>query len=361
MSIAKNLVQLMQGNISVKSELGKGSTFIIRLPQRIADKTPIGKETSENISNFKFSSQKKLVQTEWENLAFGKILIVDDLNANIYVTRGLLAPYGLQIDSAKSGFEAIEKIEKGATYDLILMDHMMPQMDGIETVRRIRKMGYKPPIVAFTANAIVGQEDDFMEKGFDGFVSKPIQSMHLDAVLTRFVSSKPQIDVDAPPKLDINELYKDFVKTQKNIVPELQNAVKSKEYKEARLMVHTLKSLAGLINETELTNLASEAESALRDGRQASKLLKSLYAETERVLLDVGLKIKYPSANNPTPSEEKTTELFERLETMLLQNDAEVITTIPALSALANTEELIASIEIYNFTQALEELKKLKK
>jgi CheY-like chemotaxis protein len=122
-------------------------------------------------------------------------LIVDDVETNIYVAKGLLTPYELSIDSADSGFTAIEKIGCGNSYDIIFMDHMMPKMDGLETTKRLRDIGYRQPIVALTANAVAGQADIFLKNGFDDFISKPIDIRHLNIILNKFIRDKQPPEV----------------------------------------------------------------------------------------------------------------------------------------------------------------------
>jgi len=117
-----------------------------------------------------------------------KVLVVDDLPTNLQVARGLLAPYGLQVDTAVSGQEAIEKVQS-SDYDLIFMDHMMPEMDGVETAAVIRKLEMNmkhTPIIALTANALHGMKELYLEKGFDDYLSKPISPEALDEVINKF-------------------------------------------------------------------------------------------------------------------------------------------------------------------------------
>jgi CheY-like chemotaxis protein/HPt (histidine-containing phosphotransfer) domain-containing protein len=119
------------------------------------------------------------------------------MDANLYVAKGLLKPYELKIDTAESGFEAIDKIIAGNVYDIVFMDHMMPKMDGIEAVKIIREMGYSRSIVALTANAVAGQADVFLSNGFDDFISKPIDTRQLNDVLNRLVRDKQAPEVVA--------------------------------------------------------------------------------------------------------------------------------------------------------------------
>jgi CheY-like chemotaxis protein len=117
-------------------------------------------------------------------------LIVDDVEMNLFVARLLLRPYGLNVDTVSSGYEAIEKIKEGNVYDVIFMDHMMPKMDGIDATKIIRSLNYVCPIVALTANAVAGQADMFLSNGFNDFISKPIDIRVLDAVLNKHIRNK---------------------------------------------------------------------------------------------------------------------------------------------------------------------------
>jgi len=116
------------------------------------------------------------------------------MEPNLYVAKGLLGPYGLSIDTSTNGPETIEKIKSGQAFDIIFMDHFMPEMDGIETVKIIRGLGYKNPIIALTANALVGQAQIFLENGFDGFISKPIDTRHLNATLNKYIRDKYSVE-----------------------------------------------------------------------------------------------------------------------------------------------------------------------
>jgi CheY-like chemotaxis protein len=192
MNITRNLIQLMSGSISVESEPGVGSTFTVRLPQQRIDSGALGIEVAENLREFRAHSraQMKRAQFTREPMPYGSVLIVDDVETNIYVAKGLLAPYRLRIDSAESGFAAIEKVRGGGKYDIIFMDHMMPKMDGVEATKHIRGMGYSEPIVALTANAVAGQADIFLGNGFDDFISKPIDLRQMNLVLNKLIRDK---------------------------------------------------------------------------------------------------------------------------------------------------------------------------
>jgi signal transduction histidine kinase/CheY-like chemotaxis protein len=198
LSITQDLVKLMHGEIIVESEVGKGSTFTVRLPQK-TDIIPeqgsfavLGRKVVENLYNLQFSSvgKSKKAPVLRENMSYGSVLIVDDVEMNLFVAKLLMRPYGLKIDTATSGYEAIDRIKCGSAYDVIFMDHMMPKMDGIEAVRIIRDMGYAPPIIALTANAVAGQANIFLLNGFDDFISKPIDMRVLNMILNKYIRDR---------------------------------------------------------------------------------------------------------------------------------------------------------------------------
>jgi len=190
MSITKKLVDMMDGTIGVESEYGKGTIVSVMVRQTVADSEPLGLELAEHLSNFTYNKGKLFVNTDRERMEYGKVLVVDDVDINLYVAEGMLTQYGLNVETVLSGFEAIDLVNSGNNYDIIFMDHMMPQMDGIETTQKLRDSGYKGCIVALTANALVGNSEMFMQNGFDGFISKPIDSAQLDVILNEFVRDK---------------------------------------------------------------------------------------------------------------------------------------------------------------------------
>jgi len=205
MGITKHFIDMMKGEITVKSEPGRGTEFIIRLPQGYVDSGVLGKEGTKNLQQLcagREVKQKLTAEIVREYMPYGKVLIVDDMEPNLYVIDMLLSPYGLLITTATSGQQAIEKIKSGFVYDIIFMDYYMPEMDGTEAAKIIRGLGYKNPIVALTANALVGQKKFFLENGFDEFISKPIDIRQLDTTLNKFVRDRyPAETVEAARKL----------------------------------------------------------------------------------------------------------------------------------------------------------------
>jgi len=215
MSITKRLLDMMNGEISVKSEPGKGSTFTVRIPQKRLGQNVCGSELIGKLRDFNFHSSTITKKASFirEYMPYGSVLVVDDVESNVYVVKGMLLPYGLKVEAVTSGYAAIEKIKNGYEYDVIFMDHMMPKMDGIEATKIIRSMGYTRSIVALTANALVGRAQMFLQNGFDGFVSKPIDSRELNQVLNDFIRNKK------PPEVVVAARRQQLEKEKDNSVP----------------------------------------------------------------------------------------------------------------------------------------------
>ncbi|MDR2303472.1 MAG: response regulator [Treponema sp.] len=194
LSITKNLVELMNGAIEVESEFGKGSTFTVTIYQEVKDPVPIGSKIAESLKQFRYTERRAEREKSRPKRQYpgGRVLVVDDVETNLYVARGLLQPYGLTVDCVKSGQEAIANIFSNASfYNIVFMDHMMPGMDGIETTRiiRDRRSEYTEslPVIALTANAIVGMREMFLENGFNDYLSKPIERSNLDEILFKWM------------------------------------------------------------------------------------------------------------------------------------------------------------------------------
>ena len=189
--ITKKLARMMKGDISASSEFGKGSTFTAVIPQKIIDKTVLGKEAVEKLRVFNW----KETQGDRISLPYARVLVVDDVPTNHAVARGIMRPYKMTIDTVLSGEEAIVLIEKAEVhYDAIFMDHMMPGMDGIETTKRIRELGtdYSAsiPIIALTANALPENEELFLSNGFNAYMTKPINVNVLNVLLNQWVRNE---------------------------------------------------------------------------------------------------------------------------------------------------------------------------
>ena len=286
MNITRNLIQLMSGEIFIESTPGMGSAFMVRLPQACTNAEPIGKELAENLMklNLKNTTKMRNAQITQDFMPYGRVLVVDDVETNLYVARGLMAPYGISIDTAISGFEAVDKIRDGQTFDIIFMDHMMPRMDGIEATKLIRSLGYSGPVVALTANALAGQAEMFLNSGFDDFISKPIDIRQLNGVLNKLIRDKQTPDVIEEARRQKNNLYASgdhniaidaqlaefFVRDAKKAVSQLQaisdnNCRRVDDVSNFIINVHALKSALANVGEGEVSSKAAELEQAGRE------------------------------------------------------------------------------------------------
>lgn len=177
LAITKKLVDLMNGQIIVHSVYGEGSKFTVAIDQKIV-KNPTIITKENDIAD----SQKKF------DVAGKKLLIVDDNLINLKVASRLLKEYQVEIDQATSGQECIDKIKNGQKYDLILLDDMMPKMSGVETLKKLKQIeGFSIPTIAFTANAITGMKEKYLNEGFNDYLSKPIQKEELSVILRKFL------------------------------------------------------------------------------------------------------------------------------------------------------------------------------
>jgi PAS domain S-box-containing protein len=290
MSITKRLLDMMNGTINVESEPGKGSVFEVTLPQKRVGDVVCGTDLTEKFKNFNFKSRARLKKAQIirEYMPYGSVLIVDDVSLNLQVAKGMMLPYSMKIETVLSGIEALEIVKAGRKYDIIFMDHMMPVMNGIEATKAIRELGYKEPIVALTANALAGQEEMFLKNGFDGFISKPIDSRELNVILNDFIRNrKPKSVVEAARleqsekekaesaavhngKPNIPDLGKYFakdaesaVKVLEKLLPVINSELANDEDIELYITtVHGMKSSLANIGERELSEAAFKLEQA---------------------------------------------------------------------------------------------------
>ena len=193
LSITKQLVDLMKGEIGVYSELGKGSLFYVEIPQKVVSMEPIGKLNQEvNVEQTKVDKEKY-------HAPKAKILVVDDVRMNVRVIQSLLKRTKIQIDTATSGKECLVLAAEN-TYDLILLDHMMPEMDGVETFQKLREdttgLNYATPVIALTANAIAGAKEEYKKLGFDDYLSKPMKGEELEEMIQTYLPEDKIINKD---------------------------------------------------------------------------------------------------------------------------------------------------------------------
>ena len=182
LAISANLIRLMGGMIDCSSTYGEGTEFIVRIPQTVTDSAPIGNINSQKISDQSGSSDEAL-----SDLSGVSVLVVDDSTMNIKVASGLLGILKADVTACKSGAEMLDLIRQ-KKFDIILLDHMMPVMDGIETLERSHfvenNLNTDTPYIALTANAIAGAREMYLEKGFTDYLSKPMKIEELSDVIS---------------------------------------------------------------------------------------------------------------------------------------------------------------------------------
>ena len=189
LDISKKMVELMKSDLKVTSIYGVGSEFSFVVEQTVVDSREMG-DISETEDHKETDVYKPLfVAPE------GRVLVVDDSDMNLKVAKRLLTHTLLKVDTAVSGRECLEMIEKG-NYHVVLLDHMMPEMDGIETVHRIREKHKELPVIALTANAATSGSDYYISEGFNGYLAKPVEATELEEKLKSFIPEELQYDYD---------------------------------------------------------------------------------------------------------------------------------------------------------------------
>ena len=200
LAITKRLVEMMGGKIIVQSEYGEGSTFTVYLNQEIRD------------SVYEFSNE---IVSSNKNYSGYKVLIVDDNKLNLKVATKLFKDFSLDVECVDSGFACIDRLDKGEKFDLVFLDIMMPKMGGVETLEKLKSSpDYTIPTIALTADALQGKEQKYLDVGFDGYLSKPIDKLALMQILSKFLNS-PENIIEKQPQSD--KIYIDTSKVEKEM------------------------------------------------------------------------------------------------------------------------------------------------
>ncbi|MCL2388450.1 MAG: response regulator, partial [Defluviitaleaceae bacterium] len=293
MPIVYNLVKMMNAKITLDSKVNKGTHICIKIPQKRIGTGVLGIDTAQSLQNFEeIAPPATNFYRVTQKLSHAKVLVVDDVAANLYVSQGIFALYDLNIETCQTGHDAIAKIKQGNEYDIIFMDYMMPNISGIEVMQELRELGYNKPIVALTANALLGQAEEFLEHGFDAFLSKPIRTKQLEAVLLKFIEpediSEPEVDAQLWEEM-IPQLQQDFVQNHSDTASKIIQALNKKDIESATLLAHSLKGIATNIKENELSQAAETIEATLTQGKTPTPTqLDNLVIEIALTLSRIG-------------------------------------------------------------------------
>ncbi len=265
LAISRKLCESMGGAITVDSVYGKGSTFSWTMVNEVEDWRPMGK-----VNHAENSGQDKLFQYTFttENV---KVLVVDDNRVNLKVAEGMLTPYKVQVYTAESAMEALNLLNK-ELFDIIFMDHMMPVMDGVEALYKLREIPEQrnSVVIALTANAISGVREQYLEYGFQGFLPKPLEAKALDACLQKFIDSSKLVLLEKPFTTRMDDVDKDILRQVytdgRKKIRLLGELAEKKDLKNYTIEVHALKSVAALIGQNELSAMAKAHEKAGKQG-----------------------------------------------------------------------------------------------
>lgn len=344
LNISDKLLKLMGSKLEVESTYGKGSTFFFFIDQKIAN--------SKKLGDFKENLQLEVEEhnyVESFRAPNARILVVDDNEMNLMVVKGLLKYNEIKVTTAKSGRECLELVHK-EHFDLILLDHMMPEMDGLETLKHIKSTEHqcvKTPIIMFTANAVTGAKEMYLREGADGFLTKPVLQEALDKILLKFLPEEmivEQIDVKDSDyysnnnatttnliSTDMKELPEiegffweharlllsdtellsnavlEFYKRMDGLIVELDNDVSFLSYEDARKLyctnVHSLKSNAMMVGALTIAELSRLIERNVREekldlvNQLHPILIEELKALKERMASQLGQFEKYAGIN----------------------------------------------------------------
>jgi len=360
--ICKSFVEMMDGEIGVESEYGFGSAFTVIIP--------IIKGDPQNI--------KKVETTDIEQAIFApeaKILVTDDNEFNLKVASGLLDLMDIEAETADSGDKAIELVRQ-KDYDIVFMDHMMPEKDGIETVKEIRKLGGKYEnliIIALTANAVTGAREMFMQNGFNDFISKPIDANELREIVKNHLP-KNKISTESKSKGEKVHLDKEkellrkaaitFVKENKNTLKKIIDSLNSGDTKTAHRIAHTLKSSAGFLGKKVLQAAAFSLEQSLNKDQASytSEQLEAIDKELEKALHEYEPLLIEAESEKPKAiqvSAEELAALFKALRPLLEKGDFNAVSYVGKLQGIVGMEELAERIDDYDFENALKVLNSL--
>ena len=339
--IVIELLHLMGSELEVKSTYGVGSAFSFVIKQGIVNNEPIG-DYKKRIKR----SYRRRNKYTFPSMPKAEILVVDDYEMNLMVAKNLMKVYDFVPDVVQSGREAITRAEE-KEYDVIFMDHMMPDLDGLQTLDILKEQGYLGPrtkVIALTANAIAGAKEYYISKGFDDYLTKPIDAEALEDMLLKYMPKKKILkkaisDVKHDRTLTSNDderqaLIKIFVSTIDESAKKLDEFKEKSDIKNYTIKVHGLKSTARLIGEMSISKKAEALEKAGNAGDWD-------YIETHhKELIDEYLSIRntyegQKSAKKPLDESDLKDALYSIIE---MANVCDFTSTEMVLNTLADYE-----------------------
>jgi len=351
LSITKNIVELMGGELLVKSTFGVGSKFIFCLTfETVAKGQKIDLLAPHNIKKPTFS---------------GEVLVCEDNSMNQQVLTEHLSRVGIKTVVADNGQVVVDilknRLREGKKmFDLIFMDIHVPVMDGLKAVEKIHELNINTPIVAITANAMEHDKQQYKERGMDDYLGKPFSAQDLWKCLLKYF--EPKSWQDDYYRYDLHQgLIDNFVKSNTDKFTEITNALEKGDIRHAHILVHTLKGNAGQLNKLALQRAAFELEQALREGIDSStpEQLKMLATELSTVLAEMIQTIDDDTKQQECLSPQDSRDVLLRLEHILKDSSTECLNYIPELRMIKGSKELVRHMCEFNFKQASQALNDL--
>ncbi len=425
LTISRAIVELMGGFLTIDSKYGTGTQIQFTVPQKVEDATPIGNIDSrlssvgiEAVDDEKYGDSAVRVTGRVKSdkpvgqmiMPRAHVMIVDDSFMNLKVIEGLLKPYRIRVTTALSGREALEKLVS-RDYDFIFMDHMMPEMDGVECLNKIRSRDipyYKNvPVIALTANAVAGAKEKFIELGFTDFIAKPVELSSLEKMLKKYIPKEKISYAEEIEEVANNEvaagdlvigdlnvkkglLYCGSVENYKNVlnvhatngpdnIDKIRRLFEEKNITDYTIYIHALKSSMASIGAETLSEMAKDMEQAGKDGNlpYIEAHHEMLMAEYERIIamllaqnsMQMEISDMYMEADSVPITDEKFEEYIAAFEeaayTFISANMLRIVDELREYSFNGHplAPQLIAirrKIEMSDYMSALDALKGLR-
>ena len=358
LTIVKNILELMGSRLEIESAPGAGTSISFTINVSIADAADEMPESGDAFGKLEKPAFK------------GVVLVCEDNKMNQRVIREHLEKTGLHVQIAENGLEGLEMVEHRIEigekpYDLILMDIHMPIMDGIEAAPKIIALGSGAPVVAMTANIMDEDRDLYKTLGMDDYVGKPFTSQELWHCLLKYLKPIGSAGADGYDEELQNLLKADFIRSNKNIFEEIEEAIDAGDITLAHRLAHNLKSNAGLIGKASLQKAAADVEGMLKAGvllipeAQTVLLRSELMQVLDELAPYAGEKVVGPQTTEVIDGA-RALALLEKLEPLLKSGSPECLNLLDELRAVPGSKELVDEIDDFYFSAAVKTLEALK-